>query len=813
MKYLITILVVLFFQNLFSQNVQKGFEYLNSKKYDKAIEIFRSSIKKKKDKVASKYGMSKVYFCTDYSKYSYLNAYRNIKSACSYLEKASDSDKKELLKKHQLTSDSLLRLKTTIIDTAIAIAKRKNTVEAYNNFIINFKDEKKKARELSRIRNEIAYDKTKKIGTYKAFGSYIRKYPKSQHITEAKKTYTTLSNEFYRYFTQDGELRTFIDFEKLYPYFDYPVGKREYDKRWAKKGGNIGLTIAFRNEKLDYNDIMLKVIDFKDFISHAAPSERAFVAVQRLMEPAIREKNWDAAIDTLDNYASYFGENDKRIKTLYSILKKEEDIKIKSISDLINTDKHEYAPVMSADGKTLYFCGKKRPDNIGVEDIFVSKFVDSLWQKPVPVPGINTVSGNEAPLSVSADGNEIFYFSNSNIYSSKKTKTGWSKKIPTRQLNTESEWEADAMLTSDAKAILFVSDRPGSVGHYRKINDLYHGTYNGNTDIYVIEKTEYGWSAPINLGDAINTFYCDRCPFLHPDMKTLYFSSEGHGGLGRLDIFKTTRLNDTSWTEWSEPVHLGKEVNTAGDDWGYRITTDGKYAYFASTENKNYNISIFELPIHFRPEMVATISGKVDTKFPLPENSKIVWEDLKTGKHEGEAVINPLDNSFFITLPLGKKYGFHIDAKGFFPVSQNIDLLDKKHKIELKETFSGISIKEILDGNKGVRLNNLFFDHDKYEIKPESFAELNRIARFIINNGFQSVEIGGHTDNTGNAQYNKKLSENRANSIKLYLTEKGCDTEIFIVKGYGQEKPITDNNTEEGKTQNRRVEIKILDKE
>ncbi len=349
------------------------------------------------------------------------------------------------------------------------------------------------------------------------------------------------------------------------------------------------------------------------YIKGNVPEEDAFVAVQRVAEPYIQERQWEKAANVFKTYRPLFETMDTRFeKNIAMIEAKEESLVVTNLGSGINTDADEYAPVPSADGLRLYFLGRHRSDCYGGEDIFVSELQDSTWQKAVNLGRTINTDRNEAILSISVDGNRIILFGNydqsfgrGDIFYTDKTKEGWGdiQHFP-KPINSQ-YFDADASMTSDGKAILFTSDRPGGIGGFHKKRELFHGGYWGNTDIYVCLLTQEGWSEPINLGATINTPYTERTPFLHPDGKTLYFSSDGHYGLGRLDVFKAVRLNEETWTEWSEPVNLGKEINTAGNDWGYKVATAGDVAYFSAKDKSggygkfdNYSIP---LPEEVRP--------------------------------------------------------------------------------------------------------------------------------------------------------------------------------------------------------------------
>jgi hypothetical protein len=358
---------------------------------------------------------------------------------------------------------------------------------------------------------------------------------------------------------------------------------------------------------------------FDKFINKNAPSEDAFIAVQRMAEPFIKSLDWDKAMEVYRSYKSLFKDMAKRFDTIISILaEKPENLSVKDLNRAINTPGDEYAPVPSTDEKSFYFTGRNRPDCIGGEDIFVSEIYDGSWQKAVNLgEQINTPS-QEYITGISADGNRITFMANyqssfgsGDLYYADKTKTGWTIQHFPEPINS-SFFDCDGFTTADGKAMLFTSDRPGGVGEFHEKKELYHGDWIGNTDIYVVLWTDNGWGAPINLGKMINTPFSERTPFLHPDGRTLYFSSDGHPGLGRLDVFRSFRLDDT-WTKWTEPENLGKEINTAGEDYSIKITTSGTSAYFASSERSDGlgGSDIYltaPLPRKFIPKPVATIS-------------------------------------------------------------------------------------------------------------------------------------------------------------------------------------------------------------
>lgn len=560
---------------------------------------------------------------------------------------------------------------------------------------------------------------------------------------------------------------------------------------------------------------------YDDFIKENAPKERAFVALQWRVSKFIDSKMWDIAVKHYERYRPLFPEMDKRFERIIQLLKaNEEKVILTNLGPGINTDSSEYIPIISPDETDLFFTGYDRIDGSGGEDIFVSEKISGKWGKAKSIgKSINSAYSNEAAIGISADGNQLLLFGNfeeslghGDIFFIDKTTNGWSTVKHFPEPINSSDWECDAFLTSDGKAMLFVSERSGGIGAYKKKGKESELHYGGNTDIYITTKTSYGWSEPINLGSVINTSYAERSPFLHPDGKTLYFSSDGHYGLGGLDVFKSVRLNEGSWTQWSEPVNLGKEINTTGGNYGYKISTSGNVAYFSADVAENTDIYSITLPKEVRPDAVATIAGKVTDASGNFLEAEIKWEDLSSGKNVGLLKSNPQDGTYFITLPLGKNYGYYAEKNGYYPVSKNINLEDRLNAANITENIILVSAETMKAKGISVRINNIFFDYDKFELKPESFPELERLVRFLKENPDAKVELSGHTDNVGTDQYNQNLSAKRAQAVVDYLIAQGCKKEFLKSKGYGKTKPTDTNETEEGRANNRRVEFSFLNK-
>ena len=324
----------------------------------------------------------------------------------------------------------------------------------------------------------------------------------------------------------------------------------------------------------------------------------------------------------------------------------------------MNSTGNEFSPVISSDDKVLFFCGQNRNDNLGGEDIFESTINNHSFSNP-SLSELSTSFGNEAPVGISSDGTSMILFQSGKLFVSEKLKTGWSEIKNLDQEINSGEWQGDAMLSSDGNVLLYSSYRKDEILNLNTMDDkIYHGDQAYPTDIFICKKDENGnWSYPVNIGNSINTPFCERFPFLHPDMKTLYFSSDGHSGLGKLDVFKSSRISDTCWNCWTKPINLGKEINTIESDAGYKISTSGDVAYFTQNRRKTQESSVM-----FLLDVSGSMSGEKIEE--LKKVSKKTIEEVIN--NNAEIAIAAFDGTCEIPinyyLPFTKNY---LDAENF----------------------------------------------------------------------------------------------------------------------------------------------------
>lgn len=492
-------------------------------------------------------------------------------------------------------------------------------------------------------------------------------------------------------------------------------------------------------------------------------------------------------------------------------------LKIENIGTNINSELPELRPTISADGNHLYFICQNHPYNTkynsirNSQDIWYSErdTTTGKWTEAVHMEyPLNTYHYN-AVFWISPDNNRILirnafidgdYAGNGVSMSYRKKNGGWSKPQALMIKNFEKYdrgQQNGATMAHDAQTLLlYMSEVKGSY----------------NNDIYVSFLQPDGtWSEPKSIGKKINLpKYNEMTPYLAADGETLYFSSDRPGGLGDNDIWMTKRL-DKTWLKWSDPVNLGSPINTPDWDAFFTLDAGGEYAYMSSHLDSYGESDIVRVKLLERekPNPVVIVSGNVyNAKTMQPLSASLVYETLPDGAIAGNGVSNPSDGAFKVVLPYDKNYSIRATADKYFAVSENLNLdsLTKAGYIEIHKDLFLVPI-EI---GQVVRLNNVFFDFDKWDLRPESYFELNRVVKLLTENPAIEIEMSAHTDSRGSDEYNFKLSDNRARSVMEYIISKGITPARIKSQGYGETKPVVPNDTDENRQLNRRVEFTIL---
>jgi outer membrane protein OmpA-like peptidoglycan-associated protein len=406
------------------------------------------------------------------------------------------------------------------------------------------------------------------------------------------------------------------------------------------------------------------------------------------------------------------------------------------------------------------------------EDFFMSDLRDTAWGKAYPAPGDINTPENEGTLSVKADGSALYYtrcnqpggLGSCDLYVSDLDGKGWKRGNNLGSPVNGPAWDCQPAISGDGHTLIFASSRPGP---------------------------------------AINTREDDDAPFIHYDGATLYFSSLGHPGFGGSDVFMS-RLGADG--QWSTPENLGSGLNTPHDEFGLYIESGGKKGYFASDRPGGVgrlDIYQFLVPEKFMPKPVTYVAGVLsDVKTGLPLKARVRVVELSSGK----VVFTDSVSDFFIPLQAGGNYALFATAKGYMPKSLNF----QPTATDLGNPFSVRAELTPIDAKQVFVLNNIFFDTDKFDLKPESKEELAIVVDLMKTNAGMVIEISGHTDNQGAADYNLKLSESRAKSVVNYLVAAGVPAARLKFKGYGSSKPTASNDTEADRALNRRIEMVIL---
>lgn len=465
----------------------------------------------------------------------------------------------------------------------------------------------------------------------------------------------------------------------------------------------------------------------------------------------------------------------------------------------INSPESEYLPCVTADDKMIIFT---RRDVYG-EDFYVGKKKDSVWQPAIPLSKNINTPGNEGAQCISPDGQYLFFtgcnrddgLGDCDIYYTKRVSNDWSKPVNIgAPINTQ-YWESQPSLSSDGKTLYFTSTRPGGYGK----SDIWYSTYNGKGL----------WSEPKNLGKNINTAEQDISPYIHVDNQTLYFCSEGLPGMGRLDNFFSKRQPDGTW---GTAVNLGYPVNTHRDESSLVVSADGKKGYFASTYLKGegqYDLYMFEIPEKDRPIPTTYVQGVVFDKLTLAKlSAQIEVIELESNSTLSKTNSNASNGEFLVCLPSGKDYLLNVSKDGYLFYSDHFSL---KNVPTLKPFQLSIPLNKIEIGEK-MLLKNIFFETASAQLKPESKSELDKALSFLQQNQSLKIEIGGHTDDIGDEKSNMALSANRAKAVYDYFIANNISLERLSYKGYGESMPIDNNQTEEGRANNRRTEMKIISK-
>lgn len=494
-------------------------------------------------------------------------------------------------------------------------------------------------------------------------------------------------------------------------------------------------------------------------------------------------------------------------------------VSFKNMGDAVNSSEFEYFPTITADEQNLYYTRRLPcPECLGgwQEDLFIAKSNATAWSVGRVVQELSS-QGNEGAPSISADGNYMFItmsqemggaymggnakgFGSCDIFYTQKVNGRWTKPVNLGTSINSSQWESQPSFSSDGKTLYFVRGNP-----------MRNGTVKNIDIFYSVVEADGKFGPAVRLPDNINSKDDEESVFIHPDNQTLYFSSRGHVGMGGADIFMSRRKADGSW---GDPVNLGFPINSADDENSLLVSPSGRMAYFASDREGGeggLDLYEFELPPVLKPEPITYVKGIVfnaRNRQPLEASFELI--DLESQKLLTRSY-SQKNGEFLATLTANKNYVVNVSKEGFLFYSDNFNL--KEIKTDFNTPFLLNIPLEPIDTGSTVELKNVFFDVNKAELRPESRTELDKLVSFLLKNPNLKIELGGHTDNTGDKKANQILSENRARAVQEYLVNTGkIGSSRLSYKGYGDTRPKVPNDTPENKAKNRRTEFKVTGK-
>lgn len=509
-----------------------------------------------------------------------------------------------------------------------------------------------------------------------------------------------------------------------------------------------------------------------------------------------------------------------------------ETIFVERLAENVNSEYEETRPLISPDGKTLFFSRANHPENIGGikddNDIWYSQFDQQAgeWQEsrnlgaPLNNRGPNFIS------SITPDGNAMTVILGNEYKGKNKMKAGVS--VSTKSSSGWSEPEALDIINAGIETM----DGNYFLANNRKVMIMAIDRFDafGRKDLYVSFIQDDGrWTEPLNLGNDINTAHLESSPYLAADNETLYFSSKGYNGYGGSDVYISRRLDDT-WTNWTEPENLGPDINSTGDDEFFNIPPSGKFAYYVKASKEGTgDIYRIAMPIFYQPSPAIAVSGKVFNKETNePVQAKISYNLQPENTNVGFVMSDSLTGEYEILLPAGSSYDCSIEAIGFESAFEQFDLLDDLDFKEIERNIhltpgtvepvvvvvdqqEDVKVEVSVAGEKDVVLpkGSVTFEFNSDKLDASSFAILDCVLEIMEKNEEMNLVISGYADYEGSPDYNLRLSRRRADAVLQYFLQAGVPKNRFEVNGCGESNPVASNATPEGRQQNRRVEFSI----
>ncbi|MBF9254709.1 OmpA family protein [Pontibacter sp. 172403-2] len=470
----------------------------------------------------------------------------------------------------------------------------------------------------------------------------------------------------------------------------------------------------------------------------------------------------------------------------------------------INSFQLQYFPYTTADQRFFIYTARAGSKPEQDENIFISQRKDGAWQAPVSISDAINSPANEGAATISGDGKSLVFTSCSrsdsqgdcDLYISFRTGNDWSKPVNMGNTVNSKAWDSQPSLSADGRILYFSSTRGGGVG---------------KEDIWVTQRNDDGsWQKSVNLGASVNSTGRDMAPSIHASGAALYFVSDGHTGMGGLDIFKADR---GAGNQWSAPENLGYPLNTQEDEGSLFITPDNKMGYYSRQEttgtgSATIKLYQFEVPEEWRSSASSTFAqGRVlDAGTKKSVAAQVQLYDTEADSLVQQVNSDKITGEYTVVLTEGRQYAFYVSTPGYLMNSLSFDYTSSK---ALTPVALDIYL-EPLKAGAAVVLNNLFFGTGQYTLERKSKTELDKLIAFMQQDKNIRIEISGHTDDVGSGKDNMELSEKRAKAVAEYLTGHGISKNRIRYKGYGESKPLKPNTSDENRQLNRRIEMQVL---
>ena len=619
----------------------------------------------------------------------------------------------------------------------------------------------------------------------------------------------TTSNRALKAYNDGVTSYEYLDLDKAETYFKLALS---YDKKFYEAYMMLGELYTKQNNYVGAVDnysaaIMIDTSSYRPVYFYLANAE---MMVEKYTDALSHYKAYLRSKGTLEKNRSAALKNIQNCEFAIEAMKKPVSFNPESVGNGVNTTEDEYWPSITADGQTLMFTRQEQvrrgrfslPINTFQEDFYLSFFSGDGWKSAVNAGEPINTQQNEGAQTLSSSGNYMYFtacdrpggLGSCDIYFSALRVGRWTIPFNLGSPVNTTAWESTPSISADGRMLFFSSNRPAGYGG----KDLWYSVLN--------EKGEC--SAPVNLGEAINTAGDEMSPFIHFDGKTLYFASDGRPGMGGFDIYMSRMKSDTTWTD---PQNLGYPINNASDDMGLVIEANGQKAYFSSKRDSHNgkDIFYFNLDESIRPDAVSYLKGTVTDR--ETGRSLVAEYELINLSTNMVTMKNSTDEkgNFLVCLPSGFNYGINVSKPGYLFYSENF-MLESEHTVT-EPFIKKIYLNPVKVGER-MLLSNVFYEIDSWELKKESVTELDNLVELLNLNRDYIVEIGGYTDSTGTDLHNLVLSEKRALSVVNYLVSNKISPERLRYKGYGNTSPIGDNVTVEGRKRNRRTEVKIVER-